>query len=1081
MSSLLSKAQMSNTIWSNFYSDSVSTSRDEIIDAVISSNGNLYVTGYTENNFTNFDITTLAFDKNHNIIWKNTFTSDAHFSYDQPLNIFVDNKENTYIAGQKLIGMYSGYTPIFLKYDKFGNRTWIDTSSFSQSLTYVCGIIADNYENTYCYFYANSKTYLQKKDKNGTEIWSKTLEGYPIKMLFEENNIYIICKELFSYEVSKIDSAGTVLWNTKYTAAQNKEVERIPSIVMDSNKNLYIAANIYINDYWPTDVVVNCFNNEGEILWTDTYQGEDYDKAIELKLDNDNNIYLGLNTRNSLNINDILILKYNTQGIKIDSIRIKNQFNNNIYLNGLDTDANNFLYLTGITFTDNNKMLTWVSKLDSSMETLWQNNLSISDSTRKYPTKIFVNNDRISIIGNTRRTYPLNLPYDNQSDYLLFQMDTSGNELNHQTYGQKGTTIYENSNLVLDSKGNSYVSSTSRIGPHYWNNNYYFNYYYVLMKYDTNGKLEWSHKITNDTLDGSGYIKHYLTNDSIITLYTGFYPNTIVSKFNSEGKLLTQKNIGDLNPWEVAKLDSEGNLYFIQYANNSLFKLSSNLQELWVYKIDKTLGSPKMWITNDNGVLIIDGNILKINNQGVKEWEIQNINMYTINDCIFDSTGSFYLTGSILNNGTDLIICKYDSYGNLLWRTILDDCEGGTKLMLKSNNNLIVYGRGGITGLYEFSKTGDLLKSAPVNASSETAYIDRNDNIHIFNHVWFGANYSNYFLKYSPKLDLIYKQTIEEGLFPKAFSFGGIAVDKNNNIIVTGSLGDLPVLNYNEWSVLATFKLKQENQKPELILIPNFAKGFQGDTISYKVNATDFDGDSVFYSITEDFEWIKIDPINGTLKAITNGISNGIYKIGVCATDKHGAFDIDTLTIKIGYEKPVFITTPTLETRSNQTYNYQAIAEDNYGSKIFYKMTTGPIWLSCDSLGLLNGIPRNNDIGEHQIELKAYNVYADTASQVFKISVITNTNVETTLNDSIKIFPIPTSDRLFISLENLSNEIVSVDICNLNGQILDKKQFNYSLVSNQIELSVKDILNGYYLLVIRTKNEVFTKKIIIYK
>ena len=69
----------------------------------MSSNNIFYVTGNTENDFSNFDITTLAINPNGSIKWKKTFSTNLDdYSYEVPVKIILDFMENIIIAGQHI-------------------------------------------------------------------------------------------------------------------------------------------------------------------------------------------------------------------------------------------------------------------------------------------------------------------------------------------------------------------------------------------------------------------------------------------------------------------------------------------------------------------------------------------------------------------------------------------------------------------------------------------------------------------------------------------------------------------------------------------------------------------------------------------------------------------------------------------------------------------------------------------------------------------------------------------------------------------------------------------------------------------
>ena len=74
-------------------------------------------------------------------------------------------------------------------------------------------------------------------------------------------------------------------------------------------------------------------------------------------------------------------------------------------------------------------------------------------------------------------------------------------------------------------------------------------------------------------------------------------------------------------------------------------------------------------------------------------------------------------------------------------------------------------------------------------------------------------------------------------------------------------------------------------------------------------------------------------------------------------------------------------------------------------------------------------------------------------------------------NSGIKVFPNPTIDKIHIVAENLSN--AEVQLINPLGHSLISSNF-----SQQVELDMSNYTTGVYLVVIKLKDQVWTKRIV---
>ena len=81
-------------------------------------------------------------------------------------------------------------------------------------------------------------------------------------------------------------------------------------------------------------------------------------------------------------------------------------------------------------------------------------------------------------------------------------------------------------------------------------------------------------------------------------------------------------------------------------------------------------------------------------------------------------------------------------------------------------------------------------------------------------------------------------------------------------------------------------------------------------------------------------------------------------------------------------------------------------------------------------------------------------------------------------NKSFNIFPNPSSGNITILLkEKMLNEEFSLELLNLNGQIIYRK--NYKLTNTVININLPDITKGMYLIKLQSKDYTMSEKLII--
>ena len=156
-----------------------------------------------------------------------------------------------------------------------------------------------------------------------------------------------------------------------------------------------------------------------------------------------------------------------------------------------------------------------------------------------------------------------------------------------------------------------------------------------------------------------------------------------------------------------------------------------------------------------------------------------------------DNLGNIFVTGFFgltTNNGKTPVL-KYNLLGDTLWTRIFNPPDNlnssGSQLMLDDSLNIYISGR----YILKYKQNGDLIYNRYYGCSTQTMSFDRNNNI-IYGGRVIGSPYNPTLLKCNKNGDSLWKKEYpqySQGNFGIE-SVNGIAVDKQNNIIMIGML-----------------------------------------------------------------------------------------------------------------------------------------------------------------------------------------------------------------------------------------------------------------------------------------------------
>jgi hypothetical protein len=282
-------------LWQKSYDN---THFDEVVDATTDAAGNVYVTGRS-NNGTNYDFATIKYDSAGTQQWMTPYDGGDS---DMPVALNVDAAGNIYVVGKRHNGSEFDY--FVVKYDNDGGETWLSTPFASGGEDEPAAMAVDTAGNVY--------------------VTGKTCTG---------SNC--------DFATVKITAAGATAWSAVYDYV-GKDDEAV-GVGVDIAGNVYVSGRS--SNGTTSDFATVKYNAAGTQLWVARYDdgGNDYPAAVAI--DAAGNAYVAGRSSSSPSISDLLIVKYDTGGVKQWELSYNDGLEN--FIAAMTMDATGHLYITG--------------------------------------------------------------------------------------------------------------------------------------------------------------------------------------------------------------------------------------------------------------------------------------------------------------------------------------------------------------------------------------------------------------------------------------------------------------------------------------------------------------------------------------------------------------------------------------------------------------------------------------------------------------------------------------------------------------------------------------------------------------
>lgn len=290
--------------------------------------GNLYVTGYSQDNTIYFHYATVKYNNAGVQQWVARFSSPQGSA--RAIAMKLDKDANVYVTGYISSGTFMQCATV--KYNSTGEQKWVSyyNNSFSYALA-VDSVTSAIYVTGYTLGANSGEDYLTiKYDSSGVEQWARDYNGsanlydYAIVIALDgQGNVYTsglsrAAANVYECTTIKYSPSGIRQWVAHYSGPSNIICQPM-AMVSDKFGNAYITG--YTTNNQNKDYCVTLkYNSEGVQQWVQLYSGmpggDNIGNGTDITLDDQGNIYVAGRSYMDGGSIDHVVIKYNSVGVQ---------------------------------------------------------------------------------------------------------------------------------------------------------------------------------------------------------------------------------------------------------------------------------------------------------------------------------------------------------------------------------------------------------------------------------------------------------------------------------------------------------------------------------------------------------------------------------------------------------------------------------------------------------------------------------------------------------------------------------------------------------------------------------------------
>ena len=372
-------------------------------------------------------------------------------------------------------------------------------------------------------------------------------QGYYI-LLDEQGNVFVSGTSYGSdsthYDIVliKYDAAGLRSWVARYDGGNN-DYDGVTGMDSDLLGNVYITGRSRVSFYY--DFITIKYDNQGNLIWEKRYDGPAHfaDHPVDLVVDNLGSIYVGGDSYGLDSIQDILTIKYNTQGDTLWTRRYRLTDTLSCTVGDIEVDSFNHVYVAGYCYPGYS-----VVKYNGDGDILW---------TYAYQGGFGTGRLNAMKIDSDQNVYVTGI-YDGK--YTTLKLNANGIQQWVNIYNSPDANFNEPYDLGLDTDGNIYITGVSDGDP-----SGFVKRDIVTIKYDSNGHEQWVRR--NDGMnheDDFGYALEVGSENIIYVTGERDRENYTVA-YDANGNILWERIYNAASAIECESrdidVDCKGNVY----------------------------------------------------------------------------------------------------------------------------------------------------------------------------------------------------------------------------------------------------------------------------------------------------------------------------------------------------------------------------------------------------------------------------------------------------------------------------------------------------------------------------------------
>ena len=351
-----------DTAWVRRYNEP-ENGADHAYAIAVDDSGNVYVTGRSYGNGTDYDYATIKYHADGDTAWVRRYDGPGNNS-DEGKAIAVDDSRNVYVTGRSY-GSGTNYDYATIKYHPNGDTAWVRRyngpgNNRDESNALAVDGFGDVYVTGYSYSGETGYDYATiKYSPDGDTAWvrrynepgSNVDEACAIAV-DDSGNVYVTGRSHGSgtaqdYATIKYHPNGDTAWARRYNGPANDgDVAR--AITVDGSGNVYVTGESDDSGTSKDYATIKYYSN-GDTAWVRRYDGpaHDEDHAYAIALDASNNVYVTGRSGGGASVFDYATIKYYSNGDTAWMMRYNGLENGNDEAYAIAVDDFGNVYVTG--------------------------------------------------------------------------------------------------------------------------------------------------------------------------------------------------------------------------------------------------------------------------------------------------------------------------------------------------------------------------------------------------------------------------------------------------------------------------------------------------------------------------------------------------------------------------------------------------------------------------------------------------------------------------------------------------------------------------------------------------------------